>query len=110
MDDKNNKEGSPVGNEKKSTTGKQVLLQSVNKLPEPSKIKQWYINYILSDFTFASLSTGILLMIKIYFNLPWERFWNGLALWYVVYIATMVARIVKTVCEHYKVGDKKCLN
>lgn len=103
MDNTDAKEGDPVDNEKKPTA---VLLQSVNKkIPEPSKIKQWYVNYILSDFTFASISTAILLMVKIYFNIDWDRFWSGLILWYVVYIATMVARVVKTVCEYY--GKRK---
>lgn len=102
MDDKIDKKDSVVvtTNEKQkpATAKTNVFLSSIS---EPSKLKQWYFNYIMSDFTFASLSTAILAMIKIYFNIPWDKFWEGLWLWYIIYIATMVARIVKTVSEYY---------
>ena len=67
------------------------------------RAKKWYIDYILSDVTFAAISTAILAIIKIYFNLNWFEFWNGMILYYTIYIATMVSRIVKKFCD----GGKK---
>jgi len=101
MDDKHDEKDGTVDNKKaqqKPATKTNVFLSAV---PEPSKLKQWYFNYIMSDFTFASISTGILLTIKIWRNLPWDTFFSGIALWYIVYIATMISRIVKTACDYY---------
>lgn len=64
------------------------------------KMKDWYLNYVLSDFTFAGISTAILAMIKIYLNLNWTSFWNSMTLFYVVFISTMLSRIVKTYCDN----------
>jgi hypothetical protein len=63
-------------------------------------MKDWYLNYVLSDFTFASIATAILAMIKIYLNLNWTSFWNSMTLFYVVFISTMLSRIVKTYCDN----------
>jgi predicted PurR-regulated permease PerM len=106
MDDSANKKSDTMADEKREQKSRpisipKVLQPTLSVISEPSKLKQWYLNYIMSDFTFASVSTAILAMIKIYFNLSWETFWEGLALWYLIYIATMVARIVKTVSEYY---------
>ena len=104
LDDKIDKKDGAMDNAKekpKSTTISKALQPAISTISEPSKLKQWYFNYIMSDFTFASLSTAILAMIKIYFNLNWTTFWEGLWLWYIIYIATMTARIVKTVSEYY---------
>ena len=104
MDNKHDEKDSIVDTKKvqaKPIPVSKVLQPALHTLSEPSKLKQWYFNYIMSDFTFASFSTAILAMIKIYFNIPWDKFWEGLTLWYVIYIATMVARIVKVVSEYY---------
>ena len=83
-------------------TGRAKTDVHVQKFLKTSdRMKEWYLNYVLSDFTFASLSVAILAMIKIYLNLNWTSFWNGMVLFYVVFISTMLSRIVKTFCDKY---------
>jgi hypothetical protein len=101
LDDKIDKKDGAVANAEEKLKPARIFQPVISAISEPSKLKQWYFNYIMSDFTFASFSTAILAMIKIYFNIPWDRFWSGLILWYVIYVATMLARIVKTVSEYY---------
>jgi hypothetical protein len=105
MDDSANKKSDSVADETKPKARPisipKVLQPAISTVSEPNKLKQWYMNYIMSDFTFASFSTAILAMIKLYFNLSWTTFWEGLALWYLIYIATMIARIVKVATDYY---------
>lgn len=70
-------------------------------MAEPSKVRQWYLDYILSDFMFTSVYVAILLTIKIYFNIGWEKFFNGLALFYLMFIGAIVSKATKTVCNYY---------
>jgi len=97
---KNNDKPNTKANGKTKPERGKIHLQ-LAKLPEPNKLKNWYVNYLLSDFTFASISVAILMTIKVAMNLEWDRFWNYMLLWYVVYIATMVARVVKTFCDKH---------
>jgi hypothetical protein len=101
MDDKIDKKDGAMDNAEEKPKPARIFQPTLSVLSEPSKLKQWYFNYIMSDFTFASISTGILLTIKIWRNLPWDTFFSGIALWYIVYIATMISRIVKTACDYY---------
>lgn len=70
------------------------------------KLRNWYVNYVLSDFTFAAISTAMLAMIKIYLNLNWTSFWNSMVLFYVVFISTMVSRLTKVLSAYYEEKTK----
>ena len=104
MDNKNDGKNAQVAVDtpaKKRATAEDVLRRVNERIPEPSAIRKWYVNYLTSDFTFASVSVAILLTIKVAFNLEWERFFNGLLLFYIVLIAIMLSRILKTSTDYY---------
>lgn len=112
MDDKHDEKDSVVDTKKvqaKPIPIPKVLQPTLHTLSEPSKLKQWYFNYIMSDFTFASISTAILAMIKLYFNIPFDKFVEGLAIWYLIYVATMVARLTKVFSTYYEEKTKRGL-
>lgn len=96
--------------EKKAIKPKSVFLSRIEKpsevsiskksrwifsMSDPSKFKNWYLDYVLSDFTYAAFACAVLAMIKVYFKLDWTQFWNSMILFYTVWIAVMVSKIVK---------------
>lgn len=100
MDVKNDDKPDPTLEEEGHGTDKVHLRKMSTGMEDASKrMRKWYIDYVLSDVTFAAITTAILTMIKIYFKLNWESFWNGMILYYTIYIATMVSRIVKRFCD-----------
>jgi hypothetical protein len=73
-------------------------------MSEPSKLKQWYFDYVLSEFMFVSVYVAVLLTVKVYFNIDWTRFFNGLVLFYVIFAGITASKISRTVCNYF---DKK---
>lgn len=82
--------------EKKTSRPKSVFL---SRMSDPKKFRDWYIDYLLSDFTYAAFVCAVLAMIKVYFRLDWTQFWNSMILFYTVWIAVMVSKIVKRFCD-----------
>lgn len=99
------KQAAPAGNA--------VLLQEPGKLKtakdtlkSPGKLKEWYTDFLLSDVVITSFYVAILFTIKAYFNLDWERFFNGILLFYIIWVALLIAKFAKTFNEYYQKKSK----
>lgn len=105
MDDTVNKQPDKQAEAKEAGRAKtDVHVQKLLKASD--RMKEWYLNYVLSDFTFASFAVAILAMIKIYLNLNWTSFWNGMMLFYIVFISTMLSRLTKVLSVYYEEKTK----
>jgi hypothetical protein len=77
------------------------LRKAKETLKEPSKIRNWYFDYIASDYMFTSVYVAVLLTIKVYFNLDWTRFFDGITLFYVIFAGVTISKVGTTVCNYY---------
>jgi hypothetical protein len=60
-----------------------------------SKLRIWYYDYILSDFTYAAFAAAVLATLKIAFNVKWEQFWQAYAVFFTLWAAVSLSKIAK---------------
>lgn len=102
MDDEKTNKTATTANALPSTmTEKSKVAKAKETLKEPSKIKNWYVDYIASDYMFTSIYVAVLLTIKVYFNLDWDRFFLGITLFYIIFAGVTISKVGTTVANYY---------
>lgn len=96
IDDKTDKLDKAKEQKRTADAGARLALGTIKN---SERLKKWYFDYLLGDVTFASFTTALLAIIKIYFHLDWMQFWQGMLLFYTVLIATMLSRMTKRFCD-----------
>lgn len=70
-----------------------------------AKLKNWYVDFLLSQSTMAMLNVVLILTAQFYLGWNWDTIWNTMILYYVIFINLTISKVAMTYVEKNKVMD-----
>jgi len=68
-----------------------------------TKMKTWYVDFLLSQSTMAMLNVVLIMTAQFYLGWSWDKIWNSMILYYVIFINLTISKAVKSYIDKNKV-------